>query len=360
MPQPKVSVIIPVYNLEKYVSRCLDSVIGQTLQDIEIICINDGSTDKSLDVLRDYETNDPRIRVFDKENRGQGVARNMGIGLAKGEYIGFVDGDDWVEADMYEAMYEAAKKNDADLHLCTIRRVDADGYELGIKCNYGRFIGEKSNDDALVFNIRDFADVFFQLERLSMNKIYKSTFLKNNKIFFSSIRCYEDNIFHFRTMIEAKRISITRKPFYTYIINREGASSSKGKQLFALFDANREIKEYMDENDLEKELVYRFDNYRIRRYLSYYFILEGRDKKPFFDKMKAEFRAMEAKANPFVRGPEKIFYLLVRSIPYGLFKCTHMPGYACFSLYMRWWLQSRKRISGRDHRLQNIDLRDVV
>jgi len=198
MKQPKVSVIIPVYNLERYLRRCLDSVTRQTLTDIEIICINDGSDDGSIAMLKAYEQADPRIRVIDKENGGQGLARNIGIEMARGEYLGFVDGDDWIEADMYEKMYHAARKNNADLQLCTVTRLDSKGNNIEIKCNYDRFIGRKFNSESIVFNRRDIADVLYKLERFSMNKIYKRTFIQKNNIRFSLHRCYEDNIFHFR------------------------------------------------------------------------------------------------------------------------------------------------------------------
>jgi len=358
--QPVVSVIIPVYNLEHYVRRCLDSVVGQSIEDIEIICVNDGSTDGSLEILKDYGKKDPRIRVIDQENRGQGFARNAGINMAKGEYIGFVDGDDWIEAEMYETMYAAAKQNDSDLHLCTVRRVDADGNELGIRCDYEWCIGRKFENDTIAFSRCDVADEVFKVARFCWNKIYKSAFLKKNKIFFSSIRCYEDNIVHFRSFFEAERISITRKPFYNYRINRAGASSSKSRQILALFDANREVKQYLEASPLETALVQRFDNYRIRRYLTYYYILERKDRKQFFARMSAEFQAMDASSNPFVRGPEKMFYLLVRAMPYPLFACTHIPGYVYFYAYMRLWLRNQNRALPGGRRMHNIDLRDVV
>lgn len=95
----KVSIIVPVYNVEKYLKRCLDSLVNQTLKDIEIICVNDGSTDGSLAILDEYVRNDDRIVVINQENSGQSVARNRGIDVAKGEYIGFVDSDDWVSED---------------------------------------------------------------------------------------------------------------------------------------------------------------------------------------------------------------------------------------------------------------------
>jgi len=360
MKPPKVSVIIPVYNIERYLRRCLDSVIHQSLEEIEIICVNDGSTDSSPAILKEYEKNDPRVGVVDKENAGQGVGRNIGIDMAEGEYIGFVDGDDWIEPDMYERMYGAAKKNDSDLHLCTVKRLDTGGNDLGIRCNYDRYIGERFCDEAIVFNRHDIADVLFQLERFSVNKIYKSTFVKKNKIRFSSVRCYEDNLFHFRAFLEAERISITREPFYNYMFNRQDATSSKNKQIPALFAANREIQKYMDDSALEKEMIQRFENYKIRRYLSYCYIVAKENRRQYFNSMQAEFRTLDIKSNPFVKGPEKAFYMMVRDLPYGAFKLTYMPGYACFYIYMKLWLRSLKPAAPGSGRACRVNPLDVV
>jgi len=343
MSQPRVSIIIPVYNLEQYLHRCLDSIVNQTLTEIEIICVNDGSTDGSRAILSAYEQNDPRIRVVDKENEGQGVARNVGISMAKGAYIGFVDADDWVDTDMYEKMYADATKNDADLQLCSVKRLDAAGNNLGIRCDYDRFIGEKVGSSATVFAWHDVRDAIFKVGRFCWNKIYKRAFIKENNICFSLIRCcYEDNIFHFRTFLEAGRISITRKPFYNYIINREGAESSRSKKILPLFDINREIKKYMADHCVEKDLVQRFDNYMIRRYLSYCYIIDKADQRPYFNRMKHEFQDLDIKNNPFVKRPQKIFYLLVRSVPYELFRYTYIPGYFSFYAYMTLWFRSLK------------------
>ncbi|MBL0052071.1 MAG: glycosyltransferase family 2 protein [Bacteroidetes bacterium] len=109
MSGAKVSVIIPVYNTELYLNKCLDSVINQTLKEIEIICINDGSKDSSLDILKAYAKKDDRIIIIDKKNGGQGLARNIAIKKATGEYLGFVDSDDWIAHDMFEKMYSSAK-----------------------------------------------------------------------------------------------------------------------------------------------------------------------------------------------------------------------------------------------------------
>ncbi len=111
----KVSIIVPVYNVEKYLRECLDSLIGQTLKDIEIITINDGSPDNSLQILEEYATKDPRVKIINQENAGLSAARNRGLSEASGEYVAFIDSDDWVDADFCERLYNAAQKDEADI-----------------------------------------------------------------------------------------------------------------------------------------------------------------------------------------------------------------------------------------------------
>lgn len=118
MAQPLVSVLIPVYNVEEYLERCLDSVLNQSLTRIEVICVNDGSTDKSLEILKKYQENDSRVIIVSKENGGLPSARNAGIERARGEYIGFVDSDDYVQPDMFEKLYNTAKKEKSDVVVC--------------------------------------------------------------------------------------------------------------------------------------------------------------------------------------------------------------------------------------------------
>ena len=115
MGDVKVSVIVPVYNVEKYLRECLESLVNQTLKEIEIICINDGSDDSSLEVLNEYASKDSRFKIISQQNQGQGIARNKGIDIANGEYLQFVDPDDWVETNMLEKLYNFANKNNSNV-----------------------------------------------------------------------------------------------------------------------------------------------------------------------------------------------------------------------------------------------------
>ena len=121
---PQISVIVPIYNVEKYLAKCIDSIINQTLTNIEIILVNDGSTDNSRKIIDKYDKKDSRIKVIHKKNGGQGSARNAGLDIAKGEYIGFVDSDDWIDSNMYENLYNAAISNNADIVVCNRKVFD--------------------------------------------------------------------------------------------------------------------------------------------------------------------------------------------------------------------------------------------
>ena len=112
---PLISVIVPVYNVEDYLISCMDSIINQTLENIEVICINDGSTDESLKILKEYEKKDERVKVYSKQNSGQGTARNFGLENAIGEYVLFVDSDDWIDIETCEILYDVAKSKELDL-----------------------------------------------------------------------------------------------------------------------------------------------------------------------------------------------------------------------------------------------------
>lgn len=130
MSKIKVSVIVPVFNVEEYLSTSLDSILNQTLKDIEIICINDGSTDASLDILENYAKKDARIKIISKKNEGQGIARNIGLDNAQGEFIAFVDSDDFIKEDMLEKSYEKSVSKNLDLVMYKVSSFDNETHEI--------------------------------------------------------------------------------------------------------------------------------------------------------------------------------------------------------------------------------------
>ncbi|MDD3437316.1 MAG: glycosyltransferase [Candidatus Gastranaerophilales bacterium] len=168
----KVSVIITIYNMEKYLKKCLKSVINQTLKDIEIICVNDGSTDKSLKILEKYALKDSRIIIINQEHKGSAMAKNAGLKAAKGEYIGFVDADDWIDLNYYETLYNEAKKQNADLaRTCYVYNYFC--REEKEKVLYPILIRKYKNHELL--NVNDHSVVVW-------NAIYRREYLQKNKI----------------------------------------------------------------------------------------------------------------------------------------------------------------------------------
>ena len=193
---PKVSVIVPVYNVEQYLEKCIDSICTQTLQDIEIICVDDGSTDSSPQILDTYAKKDSRIRVIHKGNAGYGAAMNTGMDAAKGEYIGIVESDDCILPQMYARLYETAKADDLDL-------VKADAYYWLERYGYKSRIHISANN-AYYDRVLDERDrlVFFQFYMNTWTGIYKRSFLEKYQIRHHETpgASYQDNGFWIQTL----------------------------------------------------------------------------------------------------------------------------------------------------------------
>ena len=166
---PKVSIIIPTYNVENYLRECMESVTRQTLKDIEIICINDGSTDGSLQILKEYANKDSRIVLVDKKNEGYGVGMNIGLDKATGEYIGIVEPDDFVPLNMYEDLYNAAKENDLDFVKADFYRFTRDSENGNMELIYNHL-------DATGENYNQVINPFEKINRTEHKKrIYSSS-----------------------------------------------------------------------------------------------------------------------------------------------------------------------------------------
>ena len=150
--EPKVSIIVPIYNVEKYIGKCIESIMNQTLKDIEVILVNDGSTDKSGKIADKYASIDNRIKVIHQKNLGQGVARNKGIEISNGKFIGFVDSDDWIDLDMYERLYNSICENDADIGVCSRR-----GYDENLVNGHTKLVEDNEVFD-INYNIVDYID----------------------------------------------------------------------------------------------------------------------------------------------------------------------------------------------------------
>ncbi len=223
----KVSVILPIYNVEKYLPKCLDVLLAQTLQDIEVICVNDESSDNSLQILENYAAKDDRIKIINQQNSGPGVARNNGIKAAKGEYIAFCDPDDWLAPNACEILYNKAKETGATLVEYAIMVHEEGRNKKQLKNN---FYEQEITDISQNFPI------IFRGVSAAWNKFCSAQLLKNNNILFSEGYCCEDLIFSVSVRYHAKKIIYINQPLYNYLHRKSSITHKKSSVNLAVPD----------------------------------------------------------------------------------------------------------------------------
>lgn len=224
----KVSVVIPVYNSSQYLPQCLDSLLKQTYQNMEILCVNDGSTDGSLEILEQFAQKDERIKIFTKENEGKGAAsaRNMGLANATGKYVHFLDSDDFFEPNMFEEMVGKAEKTDADVVIC---RVDCyDDMNKRIIRNFNS-INFQYIPDKDPFSYKDCPEHIFQIgDLVTWNKLYRKELLDKYDLKFESIPISDDQYVPMLALVYGKRITCVDKVFLHYRV-KTGQSQADAK-----------------------------------------------------------------------------------------------------------------------------------
>ena len=242
--KPKLSIIIPCYKVEPYLRRCLDSLLSQSLDGLELVCINDGSPDGCLSVLREYERRQGHggvcgMIVIDQENRGVWKARRRGIEAASGEYIGFIDPDDYVKPDFAKKLYEAAKTHDADIACCGYDRTDADTGRV-----YSR---EMTRFPYEVFDFRREPGLMTEVNIAIWNKIYRAGLLKEmgdiarvpgvlDDLFFSQLIC-----------MNARRIAFVKDSLVCYMVRKNSIiSSMREEHIAGVYEAAEELREVFD------------------------------------------------------------------------------------------------------------------
>lgn len=293
MEQIKISIVIPVYNIESYLRQCLDSVINQTLKEIEIICVNDGSTDNSLQILEEYAEKDKRIRIFNKANGGISSARNLGMKYIKGEYTGFVDSDDWIELDMYEKLYQNAKVYDSDMVMCSAHIFDDVSKEMKYDNPYFTLECFDQTYDNCTFTHNQTEDLLFSICVTPWNKIYKSKFLDDIGVKFPDGQDFDDNSFFYETYLNASKISLVRDYLYFYRVNREGSFiTSRNERYFDIVKMWDLVEDIIFKTGNEDIYIEKFSNVRISSTLYRFNQVDEKYKKKFFDIIKQNFKKM--------------------------------------------------------------------
>ena len=257
----KLSIIIPVYNVENYISQCLESIFSQSFKDFEIICVNDGSSDNSLGVLQNFKAKDDRIIIIDKKNEGSGIARNAGLAMAKGDYVYFVDGDDWIEDNALEKMVSKADELKTDILI-----FGGLSY-YNNKGKNGGYSTDKFSKKYLdkVFSSKDIKKDIFKFPSTAWTKLYRHDFLIKNNIKFQDIKAGQDQLPFFHSMIKAERIALLPQNLYCYRKNRKGAvTAAKKKKNFSPVYVFYGIEEMLKSENLLDE----YKNIFVNKYLS--------------------------------------------------------------------------------------------
>lgn len=305
VPAPKISVIVPVFNVEKYLAESLESALGQTLSEIEILCVNDGSTDASGTILRGFAKRDARIRVFEKENSGYGDTVNFGIAQARGKYIGILEPDDSLVPEAMQTLLDAAEKFGADV---------AKGDYFFLRKNRRERAHALRNCPQNVAINSAACGELFALPLSVWSAIYRAEFLHANDILFNDTpgASFQDNAFSFKVFAAAERVVLIDEPIVNYRQDNAGSSIHARNKTFCIVDELRELERWLGERPRLRERV-AYDKW-LFHYKAYFANLQraprGR-RDEFFTLFVREFREARERGEL----PEKLFPRLGNRLP---------------------------------------------
>lgn len=265
---PAVSVIVPVFNTGKYLAQCLDSIANQTLRSIEVICVDDGSTDNSLSILGEYAAKDARFTVIAQQNRYAGMARNEGIKIARGEYLSFLDSDDFFEHAMLAEAYGKCSSLKADIGIFRIRRYMHETKEYSAA---GWTLNTKYIPPKEVFSHRDIPQhIFFISSPGPCNKLFKRDFILKNKLQFQETRSANDVRFVYFAMILAERITVIDKDLLNYRVGHGGnLQATQDKDPLAFYAAYSSLKEHIEKTGRYPEVEQGFVNMVLMSFINH-------------------------------------------------------------------------------------------
>lgn len=297
MAKPLISVIIPVYNSIKYLEKCLNSIRYQTYNNFEVICVNDGSKDGSSGVLKWFCENDSRFRIIKQQNSGVSSARNRGLEEAKGEYISFIDADDWALLDLYEVLINVLDKVNRDIDIFMFNACFYDPRLSDLL--EGRFFEyEDWRNHSFDYAVHTFDDCIRPFSRnLSVcNKIFRRGLIEENSIKFPDVQKYEDNYFWVTAALNAKSIVITDNVYYRYRLHDTGSvSSSLTKQVFDAFKILDLIEAELEKAGQYESYKYALFQYKYNLSVEAYTLCPADLKDEFYAEMKARLIEAEKK-----------------------------------------------------------------
>lgn len=333
---PKISIIMPVYNVSKYLQKCLDSIVEQSLKDIEIICVDDGSTDNSLDILKEYEKKDERFVIVSQENMGQGIARNKGLKISNGKYVLFIDPDDWINVNALEEVYNFAEEKSANIVRFDYKVYDEYSkktreisFDEIIKENFDYVIEDKS-----AYNYKMFKSGCMSKLGLSVWEfLYNRQFILDNEIMFSPSRRGEDHLFSIGATLCADKIYYLKKYLYFYRVRPGSAINSVGEDNFKVFDNIKRLKIFLIKKSLYDELKQEFTSYA-QQCLGWHYDQTPKDLIPEYEKLCKKFFNSEKEFKKWLKNTkidrcfiENIFSIKNKRVEGNKFKILTILGF---------------------------------
>ena len=284
----KISVVLPVYNVANYLRKCLDSLVNQTFKDFEVICVNDGSTDLSLGIIEGYAVSDSRFKIITQENQGLSGARNTGIEHVQGDYVIFVDSDDWLEENALELLYGHVKGFNSDITMFKFKFYDEDTSEF----SEGPFSNLEIIDPAYYtgnFSYYDVLDIIFKISHAPFNKLYKTSFLRDLNAKFLNGSYYEDLEFFYKVFLKAKKVSVLPEYLYFYRVRNQSISTSGDEGSFDIFDVLDSTKQTLIEANIYEKVKDEWLMFIIVNLKFVYLRLKDEFKNKFIRTMKDKF-----------------------------------------------------------------------
>ena len=303
----KISVIVPIYNTEKYLHKCIDSILNQTFKDLEVILVDDGSTDSSGAICDEYAKKDERVVVIHKENGGQATARNIGLDIAKGEYISFIDSDDYIENDMYESMLDAIERTGADVAMCGKLLVSED-----YKFTQNRFV----LNDEVVWESNEVKRRFLLSDCIGSSPcdklMKKELFQENDPVRFPKGYICEDLVPIFKMLCKTKKLVHVGKGYYNYYQRKN--STSRGDVLqektYGMLYYPAQIKDIV--NKEYAELYFEADYYYAVRLGHFLTRLSSKHNKREYKRYRKEYLTYKKNIKTYGNKYEKRLYLLIK------------------------------------------------
>ncbi|MGN1362807.1 MAG: glycosyltransferase family 2 protein [Methanobrevibacter sp.] len=316
--KPRISVIMPIYNSNKYLKEAIDSILNQSFKDFELICVNDGSTDNSPEILENYRKKDKRIKIINQKNQGAASARNTGLKNTKGDYIYFIDSDDYIAKNTLKELYKNAILNDSDIVLYKMAHFNGDK----IRYNAPGFNLEKANPNIdfnnYTFNYKKIKPEILNKTFSPCNKFYKKEFLDSyNDFYFDTGIIFEDVPFQVKSLLRAKKISYIPEYFYYYRQNHESVMNTN-KNREDIYKIINIVEKFLKDNNYYKEFKYEYDYFKVLQITQY---IIPANTEEYFNKAKKELEKIDISKNSIIPKKEiELYNMTINSKSFSEFK----------------------------------------